>query len=55
VLSLLARGQSNDEIARSMVIAPSTVKTHVQSVQRKLGARNRVELAAWAWETGHVE
>ncbi|TDD21529.1 response regulator transcription factor [Nonomuraea diastatica] len=55
VLRLLARGKTNDEIARTMFIAPSTVKTHVENVQRKLGARNRVELAARAWETGLVE
>ncbi|MFI0421795.1 response regulator [Spongiactinospora sp. 9N601] len=55
VLRLLARGRSNDEIAAAMFIAPSTVKTHVQSIQRKRGARNRIELAAWAWETGQVE
>jgi DNA-binding NarL/FixJ family response regulator len=55
VLRLLARGKSNNEIAETMFIAPSTVKTHVENVQRKLGARNRVELAARAWETGLVE
>ncbi|MET7695812.1 LuxR C-terminal-related transcriptional regulator, partial [Streptomyces sp. NPDC005483] len=30
----------------------STVKTHLGNVQRKLAARNRVEIAAWAWENG---
>ncbi|MER6949780.1 response regulator transcription factor [Nonomuraea sp. NPDC000554] len=55
VLRLLARGHANGEIAQELFIAPSTVKTHVQSLQRKLGARNRVEMAAWAWRTGLVE
>jgi hypothetical protein len=39
---------------RSTILAGS-VKTHVQSLQRKLGARNRVEMAAWAWQSGLVE
>lgn len=54
ILRLLAQGQSNGEIAKALFIAPSTVKTHVQSLQRKLGVRNRIEIAAWAWKTGHV-
>ena len=32
----------------------STVKTHLGSIQAKLGARNRVEVAAWAWQTGRM-
>jgi hypothetical protein len=34
--------------------AGSTVKTHLGSVQLKPAARNRVEVAAWAWRTGHM-
>jgi DNA-binding CsgD family transcriptional regulator len=33
----------------------STVKTHLGSIQAKLGARNRVEVAAWAWQTGRMQ
>ena len=32
----------------------STVKTHIASLMRKLSARNRVEIAMWAYETGRV-
>ena len=38
----------------SCIVSLSTVKTHLGSVQLKLGARNRVEIAAWAWESGHA-
>jgi len=54
VLRTLARGSTNDEIAEQLHISLSTVKTHVASLMGKLGARNRVELALWAWETGRV-
>ncbi len=54
VVRLAARGRSNHEIATELHISLSTVKTHLGSVQLKLGARNRVEVAAWAWESGHV-
>jgi len=39
---------------RSRDRALSTVKTHIASLMRKLGARNRVEIAMWAYETGRV-
>ncbi|MFD0687754.1 response regulator [Actinomadura fibrosa] len=52
VVRLVARGRTNEEIAGELFVSLSTVKTHLGSVQRKLGARNRVETAAWAWETG---
>jgi DNA-binding NarL/FixJ family response regulator len=52
VVRLVARGRTNDEIAGELFVSLSTVKTHLGSVQRKLDARNRVEIAAWAWETG---
>lgn len=54
VVRLAARGRSNHEIAAELHISLSTVKTHLGSVQLKLGARNRVEIAAWAWESGQV-
>ncbi|MFG2049248.1 response regulator [Micromonospora sp. NPDC048935] len=50
VVKLVARGLTNAEIAASLFIAVGTVKTHLASVQMKLKARNRVEIAAWAWE-----
>ena len=54
VLCTLARGLPNEEIATQLHISLSTVKTHVASPMGKLGARNRVEVALWAWETGRV-
>ncbi|TWG09198.1 LuxR family two component transcriptional regulator [Actinoplanes teichomyceticus] len=50
VVRLIARGRTNAEIAAELFISVGTVKTHLGSVQGKLGARNRVEVAAWAWE-----
>ncbi len=51
VLAAVARGRSNDEIARELHVTLSTVKTHVASLMGKLGVRNRVEVAIWAYET----
>jgi DNA-binding NarL/FixJ family response regulator len=50
VVKLAAKGLTNAEIAAQLFISIGTVKTHLGSVQTKLGARNRVEIAAWAWE-----
>jgi DNA-binding CsgD family transcriptional regulator len=36
------------------VVSLSTVKTHLANIQQKIDARNRVEIAAWAWEPGTV-
>ncbi|MEU6169599.1 response regulator transcription factor [Streptomyces tanashiensis] len=52
IVTLLAGGGTNAEIAARLFIATGTVKNHVASVQRKLGVRNRVGIAAWAWEHG---
>ena len=51
VLLTVARGRTNAEIAQELRISLSTVKTHVASLMGKLGARNRVEIAIWAYET----
>jgi DNA-binding NarL/FixJ family response regulator len=50
IVQAVARGRTNQEIADELFISLSTVKGHVSGVQAKLGARNRVEIAAWAWE-----
>ncbi|MFK8846032.1 response regulator [Streptomyces sp. Ac-502] len=52
VVRALARGRTNAEIAAELYVSLSTVKTHLANVQTKLDARNRVEIAAWAWESG---
>ncbi|KOT51854.1 MULTISPECIES: response regulator [Streptomyces] len=52
VVRALARGRTNAEIAAELHVSLSTVKTHLANVQAKLDARNRVEIAAWAWESG---
>ena len=54
VVRLVARGRTNQEVAAELFVSLSTVKTHLGSIQAKLGARNRVEIAAWAWESGIV-
>ncbi|MEU9449885.1 response regulator transcription factor [Streptomyces sp. NPDC048277] len=52
VVRLVAVGRTNAEIAAELYVSLSTVKTHLSSVQLKLSARNRVEIAAWAWRNG---
>jgi len=54
VLITVARGYSNTEIAEALHISLSTVKTHLASLMQKLGARNRVEVAIWAYESGRI-
>jgi DNA-binding NarL/FixJ family response regulator len=54
ILAAVARGHTNSEIASELYITLSTVKTHVASLMSKLGARNRVEIAMWAYETNRV-
>jgi DNA-binding CsgD family transcriptional regulator len=48
VLALVAAGYTNKAIARDLIVAPSTVKTHITSLLAKLGVANRVQLAAIA-------
>ncbi|WP_086821876.1 response regulator transcription factor [Allokutzneria sp. NRRL B-24872] len=52
VVRAVARGLTNTEIGAELFLSLSTVKTHLASVQSKLGARNRVEIASWAWRSG---
>ncbi|UUW91042.1 response regulator [Pimelobacter simplex] len=54
VLRLVAVGRTNAEIAGELFISLTTAKTHVASLLTKIGVRNRVEVAMWAYETGRV-
>lgn len=54
VLLAVAQGLANAEIADALRISLSTVKTHLASLMAKLGARNRVEIAMWAYQTRRI-
>lgn len=54
VLELMAQGLSNAEIAEALILERTTIKTHVQRILAKLGARNRVEVVIVAYEWGLV-
>lgn len=54
VLKLVAKGRSNAEIAGALFVSDTTVETHVSHVLSKLGLRDRVQAAVFAFETGLV-
>lgn len=54
VLLAVARGRTNTEVGQDLSISLGTVKTHVASLMGKLGVRNRVEIALWAYQSGRL-
>jgi DNA-binding NarL/FixJ family response regulator len=54
VVALVAHGLSNDEIAETMVLSPTTAKTHVSRAMTKLGARDRAQLVVFAYQSALV-
>lgn len=54
VLKLIAKGFSNDEIARTLFISPHTVKNHVSNIYRKMGMDDRTQVAITALRLGLV-
>ncbi|MFD8393030.1 response regulator [Streptomyces sp. NPDC059680] len=54
IVRLVAVGRTNQEISEELFLSLSSVKTYLARIQAKTEARNRVEIAAWAWEHGVV-
>ena len=55
ILAILAQGLSNAEVAEHLVIAETTVKTHLARVMKKLGLREKAQAVAAAYQTGLVQ
>ncbi|MFB7249179.1 response regulator [Microbacterium sp. NPDC056234] len=55
VLSLLSAGLTNAEIGERLFVSMGTVKAHIGAILLKLGVRNRVEAAMWAYDTGRAQ
>ena len=54
VVTLVAHGLTNDEIAAELVLSPATARTHVSRAMGKLGARDRAQLVVFAYQSGLV-
>ncbi|MBM0274417.1 response regulator [Micromonospora tarensis] len=54
IAQMIGQGQTNAQIAEVLFLSPGTVKNHTAAIQRKLGTRNRVGIAIWAYENGLV-
>ena len=52
IMALVAEGLTNHEIAERLVVSPLTVKTHVSHTMVKLGARDRIQLVVFAYQSG---
>ncbi|MGP4024830.1 response regulator [Actinomadura sp. 3N407] len=54
IVRLVAAGRTNAEIAIALHLSHGTVKNYIAAIQAKLATRNRVGIAAWAWDNGHA-
>ncbi|GAA1056942.1 DNA-binding response regulator [Agromyces luteolus] len=54
ILLLVARGGSNDDIAKALFISPHTAKTHVKRIMAKIGAHDRAQVVIYAYENGLI-
>lgn len=55
VMTAVARGASNSEIAKELFIGPATVKSHISGILAKLGLRDRTQMVIFAYESGLIE